>query len=277
MTSRATGSRRYHGGMKAHVLTGAAPDAQRLRRVLQEELALRCARNPRYSLRAFARYLALDHSTLSQLLRGRRRFTARTIERVGKRLGFAPEMITQLVELERTPPEPWTSRELRQLSRDAALTLAEWHHHAILELTHLATFKPDVRWISRVLDVPVDQVNMAITRLTRLGLLNMRSRTTWVDAAGDAEARLDSLPLRAIGALAGRAQKLAGAGGGRPSHYSATTVAVTTTTSRRITERVERFRREVADLLDADDGDRDQLYCLELAFFPLANLTTTES
>jgi len=98
-----------------------------------------------------------------------------------------------------------------------------------------------------------------------------------VDAAGDAEARLDSLPLRAIGALAGRAQTPAAATGGRPSHYSATTVAVTTTTSRRITERVERFRREVADLLDADDGNRDQLYCLELAFFPLANLTTTES
>jgi uncharacterized protein (TIGR02147 family) len=202
------------------------------------------------------------------------------IERVGKRLALTPEMITQLVDLERTPPEPWTSRELKQLSRDAALTVAEWHHHAILELTHLATFKPDVRWISRVLDVSVDQVNMAITRLARLGLLDMRSRTSWVDAAGDSEARLDGLPARAIGALAalaGRAQKLTGSNGERPAHYSATTVAVTTRTSRRITERVERFRREVAELLEADDGDRDQVYCLELAFFPLANLTTTES
>ena len=98
-------------------------------------------------------------------------------------------MITQFVELERTPAEPWTSRELRQLSRDAALTLAEWHHHAILELTRLTSFRPDVRWISRVLDVPVDVVNVAITRLTRLGLLDMRSETSWVDAAGDADAR----------------------------------------------------------------------------------------
>lgn len=277
MASRAAVARRYHGGMKAHVLAHAAPASRRVRRVLQEELAVRCARNPRYSLRAFARHLGLDHSTLSQLLRGRRRFTATMIERVGKRLALTPEMITQLVDLERTPPEPWTSRELKQLSRDAALTVAEWHHHAILELTHLTTFKPDVRWISRVLDVSVDQVNMAITRLARLGLLDMRSRTSWVDAAGDTEARLDGLPARAIGALAGRAQKLTGSHGERPAHYSATTVAVTTRTSRRITERVERFRREVAELLEADDGDRDQVYCLELAFFPLANLTTTES
>ena len=260
--------------MKAHVLTDTAPAARRFRRVLQEELALRCARNPRYSLRAFARYLDLDHSTLSQLLRGRRRFTARTIERMGKRLSLAPEMITQFVELERTPPEPWTSRELRQLSRDAAASLAEWHHHAILELTRLTSFKPDVRWISRVLDVPVDDVNVAITRLARLGLLDMRSPTMWVDAVGNAEARLDSFSARAAEALANRARALAGTVGSQPAHYSTTTVAVTKKTSRQVAERVERFRREVAELLQHDEGDRAQVYCLELAFFPVADLTT---
>src|SRR6185437_6761443 len=141
--------------MKAHVLTDAVPASRRFRQLLQEELAKRCARNPRYSLRAFARYFSLDHSTLSQLLRGRRRFTQRAIERMGARLSLPPDMITQFVELERVPTESWTSRELRQLSRDAAVSVAEWHHHAILELTRLASFKPDVRWISRVLDVPV--------------------------------------------------------------------------------------------------------------------------
>lgn len=274
MTSRAVLPPPYHGDMKAHVLTGDAPASHRFRRVLQEELALRCARNPRYSLRAFARYLGLDHSTLSQLLRGRRRFTARTIERVGKRLALAPEMITQFVELERTPPEPWTSRELRQLSRDAALSLAEWHHHAILELTRLTSFRPDVRWIARVLDVPIDDVNVAITRLTRLGLLDMRSRDRWVDVAGDAEARLDTFSARTAGALAARSRALASTNGSQPAHYSATTVAVTTSTSRRVAERVERFRREIVELLADESGDRAQVYCLELAFFPVADLTT---
>jgi plasmid maintenance system antidote protein VapI len=276
MTSRAVLVPPYHGDMKAHVLTGDATASRRFRRVLQEELALRCARNPRYSLRAFARHLGLDHSTLSQLLRGRRRFTARTIERVSKRLAFAPEMITQFVELERTPPEPWESRELTQLSRDAALSLAEWHHHAILELTRLTSFRPDVRWISRVLDVPVDDVNIAITRLARLGLLDMRARDRWLDVAGDAEARLDRVSARTVGALAARSRALTTSDGSQPAHYSATTVAVTTKTGRRIAERVERFRREVAELMANEEGDRDQVYCLELAFFPVANLTTEQ-
>ena len=262
--------------MKAHVLTDAGPPPHRFRRFLQEELAARCARNPRYSLRAFARYLKLDHSTLSQLLRGRRRFTARTIERVGNRLSLTPTMITQFVERERGPAESWTSRELRQLSRDAALSLAEWHHHAILELTRLSSFRADVRWISRVLDVPVDDVNVAITRLARLRLLDMRSPTTWVDAAGNSEARIDTLSVSAVTALASRARALLG-NSRQPAHYSTTTVAVSTTASRRIAERVEQFRREMVELLEHDGSNRDQVYCLELAFFPVADLTTTES
>jgi hypothetical protein len=58
-----------------------------------------------------------------------------------------------------------------------------------------------------VLDVSVDDVNVAITRLTRLGLLDMRSRTTWVDRAGNAEARIDGVALGAIGAIAARGRE----------------------------------------------------------------------
>jgi predicted enzyme related to lactoylglutathione lyase len=40
------------------------------RELLQRELAKRCAENPQFSLRAFAKALRIDHSTLSQILRG---------------------------------------------------------------------------------------------------------------------------------------------------------------------------------------------------------------
>ena len=267
----------YHRRMKAHVLTDPTPAPRRFRQFLQEELASRCVRNPRYSLRAFARYLRLDHSTLSQLLRGRRRFTARTVERIGTRLSLAPAVITQFVELERTPPESWAARELRQLSRDASLSLAEWHHSAILELTRLASFRPDVRWIARVLDLSVDDVNVAVTRLARLGLLDMQSATTWVDKAGNAEARIDVRSAAVVSALAGRARALTGSNSTRAAHCSATTIAVPDLTSQRIAERVEQFRREIGQMLDSVDAERDQVYRLELAFFPVADLSPTES
>jgi len=267
----------YHRRMKAHVLTDPTPAPRRFRQFLQEELATRCARNPRYSLRAFARYLKLDHSTLSQLLRGRRRFTARTVERIAGRLSLAPAVITQFVELERTPPESWAARELRQLSRDASRSLAEWHHPAILELTRLVSFRPDVRWIARVLDLSVDDVNVAVTRLARLGLLDMQSPTTWADKAGNAEARLDGQSVPTVSALAGRARALTGSKGGHPAHYSATTVAVSGLTSRRVAERVEQFRHEIGQVLESVEAERDHVYRLELAFFPVVDLTSMES
>jgi transcriptional regulator with XRE-family HTH domain len=40
---------------------------------MQEELRIRHESNPRYSLRAFAAFLGTGHSTLSQILRGKRR------------------------------------------------------------------------------------------------------------------------------------------------------------------------------------------------------------
>ncbi|HLN29547.1 MAG TPA: hypothetical protein VK395_17495 [Gemmataceae bacterium] len=58
---------------KATPLCSTASSTFRL--YLQAELGRRCAGNAQYSLRAFAKFLAIDHATLSQLLRGKRRCT----------------------------------------------------------------------------------------------------------------------------------------------------------------------------------------------------------
>ncbi len=65
------------------------PADEGFRARLQCELARRCADNPHYSLRAFALDLRTDHSTLSQLLRGKRALSQGTIERLGDHLGLA--------------------------------------------------------------------------------------------------------------------------------------------------------------------------------------------
>ena len=65
--------------------------------VLRAELTHRCARNPSYSLRAFARTLDVDHATLSQILRGRRALTRETIVQLGQRLGLDPARLEAFV------------------------------------------------------------------------------------------------------------------------------------------------------------------------------------
>ncbi len=68
-------------------LTTPTPETS-FRLFLQSELARRCARNSQYSLRAFAVHVNVDHSTLSQWLRGRRPMTRRSIETLGETLGI---------------------------------------------------------------------------------------------------------------------------------------------------------------------------------------------
>lgn len=128
---------------------------------LQSELDGRRARNPRYSLRAFAHTLRVDHSTLSQWMRGRRPLTARTIETLGRRLGLTAKQVRVFVE--------------HRVSTGPDL--------AILELTRRPEFRPDSRWIARELHVNVDEANIALQRLLRLDLLQMAA-DRWIDKSG---------------------------------------------------------------------------------------------
>jgi transcriptional regulator with XRE-family HTH domain len=60
---------------------------------LRQEFARRRATNPRYSLRGFARFLGLEHSTLSQILRGRRAMPPRQLASMAARLNLGTEEI----------------------------------------------------------------------------------------------------------------------------------------------------------------------------------------
>jgi transcriptional regulator with XRE-family HTH domain len=123
------------------------------REVLQDELRRRCARNPRYSLRAFARALTLDHSSLSQLLRGRRRVTTRAIRRIGA--------------------------TLRLSAREIEMHCAEENDAALLRVVGTELFRADSRRLASVLGITTDEVNVSLQRLLRLGALRMTAADRW--------------------------------------------------------------------------------------------------
>jgi transcriptional regulator with XRE-family HTH domain len=122
-------------------------DSIGFRGLLAGELTRRAAKNRRYSVRAFARHLGVDHATLSQWLRGRRTITPRTVALLAPRLATTAG----------TPPDL-----------------------AILALVPTTGFQANSRWIAATLGVSVDDVNMALQRLLRLRLLHMTTRDEWV-------------------------------------------------------------------------------------------------
>jgi transcriptional regulator with XRE-family HTH domain len=124
-----------------------------LRSTLREELQRRRSRNPRYSMRAFARALGTHHSTLSQILQQRRRLTARAIRALGARLGLSAAQIGDACVAENCA--------------------------AIRRLVGDARFIPDSRWIATMTGIPLDDVNLALHWLLYRRQLTMRTRTTW--------------------------------------------------------------------------------------------------
>jgi hypothetical protein len=92
--------------------------------------------NPRYSLRSSVRTLGTDHSTLSQILRGKRNLSPMMVRRFGKRLGISLRTVDDAC--------------LRQQA-DAILRLARTPH-----------FSNHSRWIAARTGIPLDVVNMAI-------------------------------------------------------------------------------------------------------------------
>jgi predicted enzyme related to lactoylglutathione lyase len=96
-----------------------------------------------------------------------------------------------------------------RLLRDMLSLLSNPHHYNILELLRLEEFKPDARWIARCLDITTDEVNVVLSRLLRLGLLEMSRPTQWVDKSAGAATRLEFV-TREIESLSSRLQERLG-------------------------------------------------------------------
>jgi uncharacterized protein (TIGR02147 family) len=263
-----------------HAVVVRPTPATSFRLLLQAELGRRCASNPQYSLRAFAKFLALDHSTLSQLLRGKRRLTPRMIVKLGTRLGFHEDKLEAYCSHEQNaeslPMQPVNLSEIQRMAHDTAALVSEWYHYAILELTRLQDFRPDSRWIARVLGLTPDEVNIALARLTRLGLLEMVSRECWIDKSGDTTISLADFAQVSIDRLANQVRGLMlnalQAGAAATCLHTSTTLALPRARLPILHERIARFQKEMTALLNRD-AICDDVFQLEISLFPVTTLS----
>lgn len=262
-------------GVKAHTTTFDAPPPQDFRAFLQAELARRCLDNPQYSLRAFAGRVGVDHSSLSQILRGRRVLTERTVRLICARLELPDERVEEFVAQLESHRENTGDPELRRLTADMVRVVSDWYHYAILELTHLDDFRPDSRWIARVLDITVDEVNAAVSRLASLRLLEMETPDRWVDRARHVAASFEDFTRVAVERWSEqmRARSATALAAATPQNreFTSTTIAAHTRRLPEVKRRIERFQRELVDLLERDT-ERNEVFQLDIHLYPLTNL-----
>lgn len=162
---------------------------QNYRDVLRQELIERCRRNTRYSLRAFARDIAIEPARLSNVLNGKKGLSRDSASKIGLKIGLNKkdkDFFCDLVESEhgRNPNTRVEAKkkvesylkdqQVNVLNIDAFKAVSEWYHFAILQLMKLDHYREDVSWISKSLGLQSFQTEDALQRLVRLGLAELK-------------------------------------------------------------------------------------------------------
>ncbi len=141
---------------------------------LENYLAKKIEKNPRYSLRAFATRVSINPSVLSRILTGKRTLTFKMAVRIADALALEPCDRSELLSITVKTPiknQSENEKEMRDLSVDCFMAMSDWYHYAICQLLYVENFKEDNKWIAKTLGVSELEVKLAISRLLRLNIL----------------------------------------------------------------------------------------------------------
>lgn len=142
---------------------------------LRREFHARSNKNPRYSLRAFAKQLNLPVSSLSEILNQKRPITYRVGRHLVQRLGGMTEFASEIDSLPRKNQNADAAEKKKSFERqDEFEIIARWWDLAILSLAESKDFRSDLEWIARRLGLKIQQVQQSVDRLIRAGLIEKR-------------------------------------------------------------------------------------------------------
>lgn len=127
-------------------------------------------RNPRLSLRGFAKKLGLSSGALSEILAGKRPLSTSVKKKIADKLLLSPQESLEFFQDDL--PERMASTDDRMtLSQDQFHLISDWWYFGLLSLMKTRRFKPQAAWMARRLGLTVSVVQDAWQRLLRLGYI----------------------------------------------------------------------------------------------------------
>lgn len=260
--------------------------------ILRDLFLRKKERNPAYSTHAFARDLGVSQTLVSLLLSGKRVLSLKRALQFSLNLGLDKQQTQQLLDAvtvtigakqtdtpiqrrsKKSVPTPFIHLEI-----DRFKTISQWYHVAILDLTTVAHFKPDLQWIAKELGITSIQARDAVSRLTRLGLLEMdgnRWRKTELKLMFPTQNSTSAVREfhkqmigKAIDSMDMRSQEDFEA-----REISSMTMAVNPEKITEAKELIRKFQKKLAALLT--QGECTALYQFNNQFFPLTKKRRTQ-
>lgn len=242
--------------------------------ILRREFERRRQLNARYSVRSFARFLEIDFSTLTKVLKGQRKLSDKSIIKIGQKLNMTPSRIE--IYLANNKSSGLVDEDYRQIAATEYEIISGWQHYAILELMRLPSFKGEIDWISQVLNIPSKEAKFAVRRLIRTGMIAIEQSGAWVDLTGEKSTNLTPLKT-SRGQKKLQRQVLKKAIDALDQipidsrDQSSMTMAVDRSLLPEARLIIKKFRRDLAKLLSRN-GRVDDVFHLSIGLYPVTNL-----
>ena len=237
---------------------------------LRNELGKRCRKNPNYSLRAFARALKIDSSSLSAILNEKRKVSPKIAKKLLDELGVDPatkqKIITSMVGLEDAAPP---AAEFVEMEMEKMRVIADWEHFAILALLETDDCKHSVSWISNKLDIGTGTVMEALSRLEKVGMLK-KENGKWLTTGASLTTSTD-IPDPSL--RKHHQQYIEKALFSLENHsveerdITGITMAIDQRRLPEAKKMIRNFRRQLCKFLEG--GEQDRVYRINLQLFPI--------
>lgn len=248
------------------------------RKFLADELDRRIAKNPLYSLRAFARDLSISKTHLAEILRGKNQLSLELASKFIQKLNlerFDSEIFMDLVEVEIGGNDSIKLRaqkrlearfiNLKQLEPTEFFPISEWYFMPLMELLTLPLESHSAENLAQRLGLTTETVEQALIVLLQNNFISQEgSRYTVTQNS------TNPIPSPVIRQYYHKTLDVAAKALEQQSSDNRDFSVITFTMSKRkmnlVKERIRQFRRELA-LEMANDHDKDAVYTLSLNLF----------
>lgn len=239
-----------------------------VRTLLLEKYSSIQAKNPKYSLRAFAAFLTIDQSLLTKFLKHNQNLSHESLVTCLQRIDRYDEFFLKIAG-------PGKALEKNILEADVIKILSDWKYFAILELLLIKTEQFTVERISLRLGINEKGVAHMVEILEKLSLISIDGGVityknyfnSWFEEKKTSADRIklqrDYLE-KSRSALETVEYNL--------RHHSSMTIAINKKHLPAIKVAIDKFTEDLAKVAQ-QDSDFDEVYQLQVSFFPLTEIT----
>jgi uncharacterized protein (TIGR02147 family) len=243
---------------------------------IREDLSLKQRANSSYSLRAYANFLGIHSSTLSQVLNGKRSLPIKSAREVAEKLNLGPKDKTLFLESLYRLKTNLDDIKIDQnddrfiLDESYSKVIAEWEHYAVLTLFDIDNFLATKEEISARLGITELRSNVVLNNLLICNLINKDEegvfQKTHAKVRTTEDVSMKALKDSHIETLEMGKNKLEEIDV-ELRDYSAMTVAMDIEKLPEVKTIIREFRQKMSALLR--DGKKTDVYQLAIQLYPL--------